>query len=94
MFFLDTQTELFLFTTIVLGSFFLATAMNGVLGVDGFGVYGNMAVIVAGFFVGLWFGRYYGYSVMTFRIGVIAGLVGSFVSLLVLCVLKALLNRL
>ena len=38
MFFaMDTQTQLFLFTTIVLASFFLANAMHGVLGQDGFG---------------------------------------------------------
>ena len=95
MFFvMDTQTQLFLFTTIVLGSFFLGNAMDGVLGNDGFGIFGNMVIIVAGFLVGLWFGKYYGYSVTTFRIGVIAGLIGSFTCLLSLCVVKSILNRL
>jgi uncharacterized membrane protein YeaQ/YmgE (transglycosylase-associated protein family) len=94
MFFaMDTQTQLFLFSTIVLGSFFLANAMHGVLGPDGFGIFGNMIVIVAGFVIGLWLGRYYGFSIRDFEIGVIAGLVGSFLSLLTLSVTKALLNR-
>lgn len=95
MFFvMDTQTQLFLFTTIVLGSFFLGNAMDGVLGGHGFGIFGNMIIIVAGFLVGLWFGKYYGFSVTTLRIGVVAGLIGSFTCLLALCVFKSILNRL
>jgi uncharacterized membrane protein YeaQ/YmgE (transglycosylase-associated protein family) len=95
MFFaVDTQTQLFLFTSVILGSFFLGNAMDGVLGDDGFGTFGNMIVVGAGFFVGLWVGKHYGYSVSTFKIGVVAGLVGSFVCLLVLSILKAILNRL
>ena len=53
-----------------------------------------MLIIAAGFLIGLWFGRYYGFSVRNFEIGVIAGLFGSFVSLLMLSVMKALMNRL
>ena len=93
-FFMDTQTQLFLFTSILLCSFFLANAMHGVLGQDGFGVIGNLIVIATGFYIGLWLGRYYGLSIRIFEIGVLAGLTGSFMSLLSLSVMKALLNRL
>ncbi len=94
MFFaMDTETQLFLFTSIVVVSFFLGNAMDGVLGDDGFGIFGNMIVIAAGFFVGLWVGRYFGYPVNNFKFGIIAGLAGSFVSLLVLSIIKAVLNR-
>ena len=105
-FFMDTQTQLFLFTSILLCSFFLANAMHGVLGKDGFGVIGNLIVIATGFYIGLWLGRYYGLSIRDFEIGVepgdqpgceigvLAGLTGSFMSLLSLSVMKALLNRL
>jgi hypothetical protein len=92
-FFMDTQAQLFLFTSILLCSFFLASAMHGVLGKDGFGVIGNMLVIATGFYIGLWLGRYYGFSIRNFEIGVLAGLVGSFMSLLTLSVMKALLNK-
>ncbi len=91
---LDTQTQLFLFTSIVVGSFFLGNAMDGVFGKHGFGIFGNMIIIAAGFFIGVWVSRYIGYPVGNFRFGVVVGLTGSFVSLLVLAVLKALLNRL
>ena len=92
-FFMDTQTQLFLFTSILLCSFFLASAMHGVLGRDGFGVIGNLIVITTGFYLGLWLGRYYGLSVRNFEIGVLAGLAGSFLSLLSLTVMKAFLSR-
>ncbi len=48
-FFHGHPVQLFLFTSILLCSFFLANAMNGVLGRDGFGVIGNMVVIATGF---------------------------------------------
>jgi hypothetical protein len=91
---MDTQTQLFLFTSIVLGSFFLGNAMDGVLGRHGFGVFGNMIVIAAGFLIGIWVSRYLGYPIGNFRFGIMVGLAGSFVSLLVLALLKGLLNRL
>jgi hypothetical protein len=91
---MDTQTQLFLFTSIVLGSFFLGNAMDGVFGGDGFGIFGNMLIIAAGFFIGIWVSRYLGYPIGNFRFGIVVGLAGSFVSLLVLAVLKAVLNRL
>ena len=59
-----------------------------------FGIFGNMIIIAAGFFIGVWVSRYIGYPVGNFRFGVVVGLTGSFVSLLVLTILKALLNRL
>ncbi len=91
---MDTQTQLFLFTSIVVGSFFLGNAMDGVFKGDGFGIFGNMIVIAAGFFIGIWVSRYIGYPIGNFRFGIVVGLTGSFVSLLVLAVLKNLLNRL
>lgn len=94
MFFaMDTSTQLFLFSSIVIGSFFLGNAMDGVLKDDGFGIFGNMIVIAAGFFVGLWVGRYLGYPVKDFKFGIVAGLGGAFVSLLALSIIKAVLNR-
>ncbi len=95
MFFaLDTSTQLFLFTTVALASFFLANAMDGVLGPDGFGVIGNQVIIIAGFYLGIWFGRHYGFFSTNIKIAVICGLTGAFVTMCLLCILKALLNRL
>ena len=91
---MDTQTQLFLFTTIVVVSFFLGNAMDGIFGRHGFGIFGNMIIIAAGFLIGVWVSRYFGYPVGNLRFGVVVGLTGSFVSLLVLAIVKALLNRL
>jgi uncharacterized membrane protein YeaQ/YmgE (transglycosylase-associated protein family) len=91
---LDTSTQLFLFTSVVLCSFFIASAMDGVLSADGFGVIGNQVIIVAGFYLGIWTARHFGYSVSNFTYSVVIGLAGAFIALLVLAIIKALLSRL
>lgn len=94
MFFsLDTSTQLFLFTTVVIMTYFIASAMHGVMGPDGFGVLGNQGIIIAGFYLGIWGGRYFHFPVRDFTNAVIAGLAGAFIALFFLTVLKALLNR-
>ncbi len=90
---LDISTQLFLFTTIALAGFFLAYAMNSVLGVDGFGLIGNQIILILGFYLGVSLGHHYGYNIKDFKIGVIAGLIGSFVVMLLLSIIKAFLNR-
>lgn len=90
---LDTSTQLFLFTAIVISSYFIASAMDGVLGPDGFGVLGNQFVIIAGFYLGIWGANYLRLPVRDFTNAVISGLVGAFVALLILTIMKALLNR-
>lgn len=94
MFFsLDTSTQLFLFTTIVIMTYFIASAMHGVMGPDGFGVLGNQGIIISGFYLGVWGARYLHFPVRDFTNAVVAGLAGAFVALFFLTVCKALLNR-
>ncbi|MEO0543587.1 MAG: hypothetical protein AAFY99_07185 [Pseudomonadota bacterium] len=45
---LTTQGWLFIGFFLVAGGFFIGSAMDGVLGVDGFGPLGNMSLLVAG----------------------------------------------
>lgn len=94
MFFsLDTSTQLFLFTSVILLSYFIASAMDGVMGQDGFGQLGNQLIVVSGFYLGVWTAHYYQFPVRDFTNAVIAGLCGAFVILLFMSLLKALLNR-
>ncbi|MEO1703157.1 MAG: hypothetical protein AAFR71_14000 [Pseudomonadota bacterium] len=49
---LTTQGWLFIGFFLAAGGFFIGSAMDGVLGVDGFGPLGNMSLLVAGSLVG------------------------------------------
>ena len=94
MFFsLDTSTQLFLFTSVVLLSYFIASAMDGVMGPESFGVLGNQGIVVCGFYLGMWTAHFYRLPVSNFTNAVVAGLAGAFVALFILTLLKALLNR-
>jgi hypothetical protein len=90
---LDTTTQIYLFFAVAILSFFIANTMDGVLGQDGFGVLGNQAIIMSGVYLGFVVAKYYHVSVNNFTQMAVAGLVGAFVSLLVLSVSKAILSR-
>ena len=94
MWLIDTNTGIFLITVIAIGGFFLGHAMHGVLGDEGFGAYGNMMVILAGFVGGIFVMRYFGFSIKDFRIGVTGGLIGAFAVLVTLVLTKNVLHRL
>lgn len=94
MWLIDTNTGIFLITVITIGGFFLGHAMDGVLGDEGFGAYGNMFVILVGFVGGIFLMRYLGYSIKDFRIGVTGGLVGAFVVLVTFVLTKNVMHRL
>ncbi|MEL6202159.1 MAG: hypothetical protein AAFR39_07330 [Pseudomonadota bacterium] len=49
---LTTQGWLFLGFFLAAGGFFIGSAMDGVLGVDGFGPLGNMGLLIAGSLAG------------------------------------------
>ncbi len=91
---LDTTTQIYLFFAVAILSFFIANTMDGVLGDDGFGIMGNQMVIMAGFYLGLLLAKRYHFPIHDFAHMAVAGLVGAFVSLLVLSVSKAILARL
>jgi hypothetical protein len=91
---IDTTTQVYLFFAVAILSFFIATAMDGVLGEDGFGVMGNHVVIMSGFYLGFLLARYFNVSYNDFTNMAVAGLCGAFVALLVLSVSKAILGRL
>jgi hypothetical protein len=93
MLLLDTDVQIFLITIMLIFGFFLGHAMDGVLGDEGFGAYGNMFWIITGFVGGIYALHFYGMSLKDMRFTVGAGLVGAF-SLLASAVLgKYVLHR-
>ncbi len=90
---LDTTTQIYLFFAVAILSFFIANTMDGVLGEDGFGVLGNQMIVMAGFYLGVLLARRYHVPVHDFAHMAVAGLVGAFVSLLILSISKAILAR-
>jgi hypothetical protein len=81
MSFLDTDVQIFVITLVLIFGFFLGHAMDGVLGDEGFGAYGNMFWIIAGFVGGIFAMHYYGMSLKDMRFTVGGGLTGAFLLL-------------
>ncbi len=94
MWLIDTNTGIFLITVVSICGFFLGHAMDGVLENEGFGPYGNMVIILAGFVGGVLVMRYFGFSIKDFRVGVTGGLLGSFAMLVSMVLTKNVMHRL
>ncbi len=77
----------------VIGCFFVGHAMDGVMGSTGFGVLGNMLILITGLFIGMFVADITGLRVARPEILIGAAMVGSFGSLLVLALLKHLFMR-
>jgi hypothetical protein len=90
---LDTTTQIYLFFAVAILSFFIASSMDGVLGEDGFGVMGNQVIVMAGFYLGLILAKRFHFPLYDPVNVAVAGLVGAFVSLLILSISKAILAR-
>lgn len=94
MWYLDLNTQIFLVTIVAIFGFFIGHAMDGVLGDEGFGPYGNMSVIVTGFIASVFLMRYFGFSMRDLRLAATGGLAGSFTCLATLVLSKNILHRL
>jgi hypothetical protein len=90
---LDTDVQIFLITIVLIFGFFLGHAMDGVLGDEGFGSYGNMFWIITGFVGGIYAMHSYGMSLKDMRFTVGAGLAGAFTLLASLVLGKYILHR-
>jgi hypothetical protein len=84
--YLNTDTLIFVIALITVCCFFLGHAMDNILADEGYGPYGNMAVMWAGFIAGLYAMNHLGFNMRDFKLAAFGGLIGSF-SLLGLCVL-------
>ncbi len=94
MWHIDTNVLILLLALITIFGFFLGQAMDGVLGDEGFGSNGNMGIIIAGFFAGLFLTKYLGFNMSDFRLTIAGGLLGSFIFLVSLVLTKNVMHRL
>lgn len=89
---LDTEMLVALFMIVAVCSFFIGSMMHGVLEEDGFGVIGNMGVMIAGAFFGFYAIDVFFYGTNSVQIAV-AGVTGGFMTLAITVISKALLNK-
>jgi uncharacterized membrane protein YeaQ/YmgE (transglycosylase-associated protein family) len=91
--YLNTDTTIFVLTLITICCFFLGHAMDNILNEEGYGPYGNMAVMWVGFLAGLYVMSHLGYNMRDYRLASMGGLIGSFSVLAVLVFSRNLLRR-
>jgi hypothetical protein len=70
-------------------AFMFGSALDGLTGADGFGAFGNMVVLLLGFFGGIYGANEFGYSFDTLMIACGVGLAGAFVSFSTFALIKA-----
>lgn len=75
-------------------SFILSLALDRIMGDDGFGAWGNTAVIMGGFFLAIFATNLYGRNLADIQIATAVGVSGAFVTLAVLTLCKAMLLKL
>jgi uncharacterized membrane protein YeaQ/YmgE (transglycosylase-associated protein family) len=90
---IDTTTLLIAGLLVSAGAYFMASAMDGVMGSDGFGTVPNMVILIAGSFVGLYAFEYMHLPAYDATTQAIAGITGAFACLAFLATLKSLANR-
>ena len=90
---LDTPWLLMAVATVVVFSFFFGSALHYLMRDDGFGSTGNMIIVSTGFFLGIITANRQGYDLHEMHLAVLVGLVGAFVCLGTLTLLKAMLAR-
>lgn len=74
--------------------YMFGTALDSLIGEDGFGALGNMIVLVGGFFVSILVANRFGYKLDTPLLACVVGLIGSFCALSSLTLVKAGIARL
>lgn len=94
MFEMDTSTLMVFGLVLAACGFFGGLAMNGVLEGDGFGVVGNMVILIAGALIGIYLGSAVRLPLEAMTADAVRAVSGGFVCLTTLALLKNLLSRL
>jgi hypothetical protein len=90
---LNTDTLIFILVLIAICCFFLGHAMHNILDDDGYGAYGNMAVMWVGFMLGLYATSYLGYNMRDYRLAALGGVTGAFSLLGVFVLTRSVFRR-
>lgn len=80
--------------SVVILSFLLGLCLDAIMGPDGFGAVGNTVLLVAGFFLTISLFNHYGYTFPDLTRATAYGIAGSFATVSVLAVAKAIGARL
>jgi len=88
-----TQWMIFFFIVGLMAAYIVAYAMDNVMGRVGFGVFGNMAVLVIGYLAGSWLIDRFYHMPTTLEKSLLLSIVLSFLTLLFLVVFKRLFWR-
>jgi hypothetical protein len=91
---MDQMWLLMAVTVVAILGFIVALALDAIMGREGFGPLGNMAVITAGFFLGIFVANYFGVRLNDMTRAAVTGVGGAFVSLFVLAAIKGAMDRL
>lgn len=89
----DTFTLLIIGLVVTAGAYFMASAMDGVMGPDGFGTIPNMVILLAGGLVGFYLVNKMHLPSFDTTGQAVAGISGGFTCLAFLAMLKAVANR-
>jgi hypothetical protein len=90
---LDASWLMMAIATVAVLSFFLGSAIDWLVRDDGFGSTGNMVIISTGFFIGIMAANQQGYNLRELHLAILVGLLGAFLCLVSLTLLKALIAR-
>lgn len=74
-------------------AFILAMALDALMGREGFGPVGNAFVLTCGFFLSIYLFNIYGYNLSDMKWGAGAGIMGAFVGITSLALVKGMLSR-
>ncbi|TWG55405.1 hypothetical protein L611_001900000860 [Aminobacter sp. J15] len=91
---LDAMSLLLAISMVGILSFIVSLGLDAIVGEDGFGATGNAVVITAGFFFSMFLMIRFGWNLTDKKFAVACGLVGAFLCLTALMLLKALVKRL
>jgi len=90
---LSVEWAFFAVVMVAMFAFLLGLALDHIMGGDGFGATGNMLIITAGFFLGVFGVNSWGIRLNDATMAVGTGLAGAFVALMVLVLVKGALSR-
>jgi len=90
---LDTGWLLMAVAAVCIIAFIFGTALDAIMRDDGFGPTGNMVVFATGFFTAILALNSYGVPLRDLTVANATGLAGAFLSISILAVMKAALQR-
>lgn len=90
---LETSWLMMAVASVIVMALFFGSALHAIMRDDGFGPIGNMVLFIAGFFAAILIANTYGINLRDLTQAMATGLVGAFVIIAVLAVLKGVLGR-